>query len=59
MCRFNFLWLFFTDIYSDMFNFQKIGNGNFSVVFKVLNRIDGCLYAVKRSIKQLNNDMER
>jgi wee1-like protein kinase len=42
-----------------MFNFQKIGNGNFSVVFKVLNMIDGCLYAVKRSIKQSNNDMER
>jgi hypothetical protein len=44
--------------YSDMFNFQKIGSGNFSVVFKVLNMRDGCLYAVQ-SIKQLNDDMER
>ena len=48
---------FITD--SGMLNSQKIGSGNFSVVFKVLNRIDGCLYAVKRSIKQLHNDMER
>ncbi|XP_062224139.1 wee1-like protein kinase [Phragmites australis] len=38
---------------------EKIGHGNFSVVFKVLKRIDGCLYAVKRSIKQLHNDRER
>ncbi|KAK3155957.1 hypothetical protein QOZ80_2AG0100940 [Eleusine coracana subsp. coracana] len=44
---------------ADFHEIGKIGNGNFSVVFKVLNRIDGCLYAVKRSIKQLNNDMER
>lgn len=39
--------------------FQQIGCGNFSVVFKVLRRIEGCLYAVKRSIKQLHNDMDR
>lgn len=40
-------------------DFQQIGRGNFSVVFKVLKRIDGCLYAVKRSIRQLHNDRER
>ncbi|CAN6237074.1 unnamed protein product [Urochloa humidicola] len=44
---------------TDFHEIKKIGHGNFSVVFKVLNRIDGCLYAVKRSIKQLHNDMER
>ncbi|KAF8685949.1 hypothetical protein HU200_043874 [Digitaria exilis] len=44
---------------TDFHEVEKIGHGNFSVVFKVLNRIDGCLYAVKRSIKQLHNDMER
>ncbi|KAG2648361.1 hypothetical protein PVAP13_1NG033900, partial [Panicum virgatum] len=44
---------------TDFHEIEKIGHGNFSVVFKVLNRIDGCLYAVKRSIKQLHNDMER
>ncbi|XP_062218138.1 wee1-like protein kinase isoform X2 [Phragmites australis] len=44
---------------TDFHEIEKIGHGNFSVVFKVLNRIDGCLYAVKRSIKQLHNDRER
>ncbi|XP_066329232.1 wee1-like protein kinase [Miscanthus floridulus] len=44
---------------TDFHEIEKIGSGNFNVVFKVLNRIDGCLYAVKRSIKQLHNDMER
>lgn len=39
--------------------FQKIGDGNFSCVFKVLKRIDGCLYAVKRSTTQLHNDTQR
>jgi hypothetical protein len=43
----------------EMFTFQQIGYGNFSVVFKVLRRIEGCLYAVKRSNKQLHNDMDR
>jgi hypothetical protein len=43
----------------DTFTFQQIGYGNFSVVFKVLRRIEGCLYAVKRSNKQLHNDMDR
>ncbi|KAL6888540.1 hypothetical protein ACP4OV_009566 [Aristida adscensionis] len=44
---------------TDFHEIEKIGCGNFSVVFKVLKRIDGCLYAVKRSIKQLHNDMDR
>ncbi|KAG0577684.1 hypothetical protein KC19_5G173000 [Ceratodon purpureus] len=33
----------------DFHEIQEIGHGYFSRVFKVLKRIDGCLYAVKRS----------
>ncbi|XP_066163075.1 wee1-like protein kinase isoform X1 [Oryza sativa Japonica Group] len=44
---------------TDFHEIEQIGRGNFSVVFKVLKRIDGCLYAVKRSIRQLHNDRER
>ncbi|KAH7430207.1 hypothetical protein KP509_09G088500 [Ceratopteris richardii] len=38
---------------------EEIGRGNFSTVFKVLKRLDGCLYAVKRSHNQLLQDSER
>ncbi|KAL0697245.1 hypothetical protein Bca4012_053367 [Brassica carinata] len=38
---------------------QQIGAGNFSRVFKVLKRIDGCLYAVKYSTRKLYLDSER
>lgn len=44
---------------TDFHEIEQIGSGNFSNVFKVLKRIDGCLYAVKHSIKQFRNDMER
>ncbi|KAG8069687.1 hypothetical protein GUJ93_ZPchr0006g44746 [Zizania palustris] len=44
---------------TDFHEIEQIGRGNFSNVFKVLKRIDGCLYAVKRSIRQLHNDRER
>ncbi|KAL6527614.1 Mitosis inhibitor protein kinase wee1 [Orobanche minor] len=44
---------------SDFHEIEKIGSGNFSHVFKVLKRIDGCIYAVKRSMKQLHHDTER
>lgn len=40
-------------------NWQEIGHGNFSRVFKVLKRIDGCLYAVKRSQHPLRMTSER
>ncbi|BBH10372.1 hypothetical protein Prudu_023144 [Prunus dulcis] len=40
-------------------NVLQIGSGYFSHVFKALNRIDGCLYAVKLSMKQLHQDTER
>ncbi|KAM7521501.1 hypothetical protein LguiA_011403 [Lonicera macranthoides] len=44
---------------TDFHEIEKIGNGNFSTVFKVLKRIDGCKYAVKKSTKQLHQDTER
>ncbi|KZV32366.1 wee1-like protein kinase [Dorcoceras hygrometricum] len=44
---------------TDFHEIEKIGNGNFNNVFKVLKRIDGCLYAVKQSMRQLHQDAER
>ncbi|KAL0457967.1 UNVERIFIED_CONTAM: Wee1-like protein kinase [Sesamum latifolium] len=44
---------------TDFHEIEKIGNGNFSHVFKVLKRIDGCMYAVKHSMRQLHQDTER
>ncbi|EYU35770.1 hypothetical protein MIMGU_mgv1a021232mg [Erythranthe guttata] len=35
---------------------EKIGYGNFNQFFKVLKRLDGCMYAVKHSMRQ---DVER
>ncbi|XP_020526066.1 wee1-like protein kinase isoform X2 [Amborella trichopoda] len=45
--------------HTDFHELEEIGRGNFSRVFKVLKRIDGCMYAVKYSIRQLHNDTER
>ncbi|KAK9945619.1 hypothetical protein M0R45_011125 [Rubus argutus] len=45
--------------HADFHEIEQIGRGNFSHVYKVLNRIDGCLYAVKQSIRQLHQDTER
>ncbi|XP_077242478.1 WEE1-like kinase [Tasmannia lanceolata] len=44
---------------TDFHEIEQIGSGNFSHVFKVLKRIDGCMYAVKHSIRQLHQDTER
>nr|KYP71335.1 Wee1-like protein kinase [Cajanus cajan] len=44
---------------TDFHEIQQIGRGNFSSVFKVLKRIDGCLYAVKHSTRQLRLETER
>lgn len=38
---------------------QEIGRGCFSRVYKTVNRIDGCFYAVKCSHRQLRQDSER
>ncbi|MED6206597.1 Mitosis inhibitor protein kinase wee1 [Stylosanthes scabra] len=44
---------------NDFHEIEQIGRGHFSSVFKVLKRIDGCLYAVKRSARQLRLETER
>ncbi|KAL5712871.1 non-specific serine/threonine protein kinase [Ranunculus cassubicifolius] len=44
---------------TDFHEIEQIGFGNFSRVYKVLKRIDGCMYAVKHSIRQLHQDTER
>ncbi|KAL3849781.1 hypothetical protein ACJIZ3_011663 [Penstemon smallii] len=44
---------------TDFHEIEKIGSGNFSHVFKALKRIDGCMYAVKHSMRQLHQDTER
>ncbi|KAF9619461.1 hypothetical protein IFM89_007036 [Coptis chinensis] len=44
---------------TDFHEIEQIGYGYFSRVFKVLKRIDGCMYAVKHSIRQLRQDTER
>ncbi|CAN1197971.1 Wee1-like protein kinase [Linum perenne] len=45
--------------HTDFHELQQIGAGNFSRVFKALRRIDGCLYAVKLSTRQLHQDALR
>lgn len=45
--------------HTDFHEIEQIGTGNFSRVFKVLKRIDGCLYAVKHSTRLLHLDTER
>ncbi|EOX94999.1 Kinase WEE1 isoform 2 [Theobroma cacao] len=45
--------------HTDFHEIEQIGTGNFSRVFKVLKRIDGCLYAVKHTTRQLHQDTER
>ncbi|KAD1761764.1 hypothetical protein R6Q59_031903 [Mikania micrantha] len=44
---------------TDFHEIEQIGIGNFSRVFKVLKRIDGCMYAVKCSTRKLYQDSER
>ncbi|KAK3194037.1 hypothetical protein Dsin_025347 [Dipteronia sinensis] len=45
--------------HTDFHELEQIGAGNFSRVFKVLKRIEGCFYAVKHSTRQLHQDTER
>ncbi|KAI1301606.1 Wee1-like protein kinase [Halotydeus destructor] len=36
---------------SDFLQLEEIGHGEFGTVFKCLNRVDGCIYAIKKSRK--------
>ncbi|KAA3475061.1 wee1-like protein kinase [Gossypium australe] len=45
--------------HTDFHEIEQIGTGHFSRVFKVLKRIDGCLYAVKHSTRPLHQETER
>lgn len=44
---------------TDFHEIEQIGSGSFSLVFKALKRIDGCMYAVKHGIRQLHDDALR
>ncbi|KAI7994180.1 hypothetical protein LOK49_LG11G02148 [Camellia lanceoleosa] len=46
------------ELKKDLQLLKQIGNGNFSCVFKVLKRIDGCFYAVKNSTRLLHQYTE-
>ncbi|GAQ82430.1 Cyclin-dependent kinase WEE1 [Klebsormidium nitens] len=43
----------------DFHEIKEIGRGNFSRVYKVRRRLDGCLYAMKRSMKPIYQDSEK
>ncbi|KAK4779816.1 hypothetical protein SAY87_015922 [Trapa incisa] len=45
--------------HTDFHEIEQIGCGNFSRVFKVLKRIDGCLYAVKHNTRTLHQETDR
>uniref|UniRef100_A0A7N0SZI2 Wee1-like protein kinase n=1 Tax=Kalanchoe fedtschenkoi TaxID=63787 RepID=A0A7N0SZI2_KALFE len=45
--------------HTDFHEIEQIGTGNFSRVYKVLKRLDGCMYAVKLSTRTLRQDSER
>ncbi|XP_030457912.2 wee1-like protein kinase [Syzygium oleosum] len=45
--------------HTDFHEIEQIGAGTFGRVWKVLKRIDGCLYAVKQIIRPLCEDRER
>ncbi|XP_039155576.1 wee1-like protein kinase [Eucalyptus grandis] len=45
--------------HTDFVEIEQIGAGHFGHVYKVLNRIDGCLYAVKQVTRPMCQDSER
>lgn len=44
---------------SDFLEIEQIGTGNFSCVYKAKNRIDGTLYAIKKSTRLLTQETQR
>jgi len=45
--------------HNDFYQYEQIGRGNFSNVYKVLKQLDGCLYVVKCTTKKLGSGRER
>ncbi|XP_051913391.1 wee1-like protein kinase [Hippocampus zosterae] len=44
---------------SEFFELETIGHGQFSAVFKCAKRLDGCIYAIKRSSKPLMGSVDK
>jgi wee1-like protein kinase len=38
----------------EFFEIEKIGVGEFGTVYKCIKRLDGCIYAIKRSAKSFS-----
>lgn len=41
-----------TRLYNEFITLGKLGSGSFGEVLKVKSRLDGCVYAIKKPIKE-------